>query len=1096
MTLYDLHVKFNHCSKERLNILRRKLEQDDDIDIIEEDFHCDDCQEAGFQRLPHYPNPPEHFDQFEKGTYLTHDLSGKISIEPLHMEESKYISQVIDVKSGYESLRLLETKNEAVDHIQHVVEVMKNRYDIKVKQVKTDHASETYQSQNYRNFLHENGIRLLGTSLMAHQTNPQSERQMKEIAKVTRSLLTHANLPTEFWGYAVFHASQIKNYLPTKANHINRNNPPIIEFEGENAWKQIKNFTQGVFGCDCIAIKPVEHRKKFENPATKCIFLGFNEDNQDYFLLNVNTKQLFQSRNVKFYSSNFTYATLIPDEDVYLYGKRYNQRNGETEIFVQFTEDDDMEPIVRNKDTQVDYNTLENDIISNFTQEFDVSNTEINEPSSSTANNLNMQQLPDITEEDIIGAFKTKIDKLEDPELQRKILQLCSILFQKLEEKGREEFGEDHKDGIFEKEIKNLNKQNGKENVTSMRPANHNDPDRITLNQFNLSGERQDQDIKTKTNNFLNENNEPLSYDYKKIDRDLKEWNEKLPIWDDLLRQIDNELHKSDKTILEKEFNKFFKTKTNARGKVKTNRGWKPKSLEDCYLNGDEGWKKAADKEINGLIEDEVFELVDKSELKEGIKPIRLLNIFNIKEDNTKKMRTCVKGDDRLEEDIGDSRASVIFKTPLKMVMVIAAIQRLSMQYYDYVGAFRTTPVNEKMKPVYLWIPKGWPGVSQEEHRTKVFRLKKVLYGVQEATREFQLQHEKLLKKLNLIQSEVDNCVFYHKRKNGQYLFVLTHVDDNLVLAEEKEGKNLINEIEKFYKITFGPVDVYVGWRIWSNHDKSEIYYNQENFVDSILDKYGEMKEKLVNLPAPTNEDWNIINDDDEKVLLEVPYQSLLASMNYLINTIPEILTSINKLSSFSNDPRRKHWNALKRVWDYTRQHKREYIKIDGNIRQEFKIGTRKILEAYADSAMGNEVKDRTRIGGVFMFYGNLIGHFSKTIKKSKPTSMAEGETYALVEASNGLLYAAQFLKSIEYDFKEPSMIYGDNKASIIISSSEKFLEKSKYFKLKVANLKQAINQERIIIKWIKSEENVADIFTKILGGEKFDKFKRVLKNN
>ena len=77
--------------------------------------------------------------------------------------------------------------------------------------------------------------------------------------------------------------------------------------------------------------------------------------------------------------------------------------------------------------------------------------------------------------------------------------------------------------------------------------------------------------------------------------------------------------------------------------------------MTELRFDQDKEWSEAADKEINGLVEDKVFEIVDRNSIEQDCQIIRLLTIFAIKEDGRKKVRTCVMGNLRNDEDIGDS---------------------------------------------------------------------------------------------------------------------------------------------------------------------------------------------------------------------------------------------------------------------------------------------------------------------------------------------------------------------------------------------------------------------------------------------------------
>ena len=67
-------------------------------------------------------------------------------------------------------------------------------------------------------------------------------------------------------------------------------------------------------------------------------------------------------------------------------------------------------------------------------------------------------------------------------------------------------------------------------------------------------------------------------------------------------------------------------------------------------------------------------------------------------------------------------------------------------------------------------------------------------------------------------------------------------------------------------------------------------------------------------------------------------------------------------------------------------------------------------------------------------------------------------------------------------------MVYVDNRSAIAIATRVTSYGRTKHLDFKYQFVKEAIHQGQIELKYIRSEDNVADVFTKPLGPQKFQK--------
>jgi hypothetical protein len=102
---------------------------------------------------------------------------------------------------------------------------------------------------------------------------------------------------------------------------------------------------------------------------------------------------------------------------------------------------------------------------------------------------------------------------------------------------------------------------------------------------------------------------------------------------------------------------------------------------------------------------------------------------------------------------------------------------------------------------VYMTQPKGFV-VKGKEH--KGCRLRECIYGLKQASRQWNLNFDEMITKFGFKEKVENNCV-YAKFKNGKIIFLKLYVDDILLASSEV---NMLQETKQFLSSKFDTKDL------------------------------------------------------------------------------------------------------------------------------------------------------------------------------------------------------------------------------------------------------------------------------------------------
>ncbi|KAK8670607.1 hypothetical protein V6N13_037225 [Hibiscus sabdariffa] len=128
----------------------------------------------------------------------------------------QYFVTFTDDFSRYGYIYLMRHKSEALEKFKEFKNEVQNQHGKSIKALRSDRGGE-YLSQDFDELLKECGIVSQLTPPGTPQWNGVSERRNRTLLDMVRSMMSHTDIPTSFWGYALETAAFTLNRVPSKS---------------------------------------------------------------------------------------------------------------------------------------------------------------------------------------------------------------------------------------------------------------------------------------------------------------------------------------------------------------------------------------------------------------------------------------------------------------------------------------------------------------------------------------------------------------------------------------------------------------------------------------------------------------------------------------------------------------------------------------------------------------------------------------------------------------------------------------------------------------------------------------------------------------
>jgi len=315
------------------------------------------------------------------------------------------------------------------------------------------------------------------------------------------------------------------------------------------------------------------------------------------------------------------------------------------------------------------------------------------------------------------------------------------------------------------------------------------------------------------------------------------------------------------------------------------------------------------------------------------------------------------------------------------------------------------------------------------------------------------------------------------KRINDDVLIISLYVDDLLVTGSNtvQVAEFKLNMMQVFEMTDFGLMSFFLGMEIMQNRE--EIFICQKKYSREILKKF--QMDNCKPTATPMNQKDKFSKEDGTARVDEEKFRSLIGCLMYLTATRPDILHATSILSRFMHCPTEIHMRAAKRIL--------RYIKGTCSFGVKFLKCQDLKLHGFSDSDWGDSIDDMRSTSGFCFNLGSAIFSWSSKKQDIVAQSTVEAEFIAATAAVNQALWLQKLLRDLYMEEEEATEISVDNQGAIAISYNPVFHGKTKYFNIKLYFLREVQKNGEVKLIYCKSENQLADLFTKPLPVNRFE---------
>jgi transposase InsO family protein len=435
------------------------------------------------------------------------------------------------------------------------------------------------------------------------------------------------------------------------------------------------------------------------------------------------------------------------------------------------------------------------------------------------------------------------------------------------------------------------------------------------------------------------------------------------------------------------------------------------------------------------------------------------------------KARLVAKGfDQRSGVDFTETFSPVIKSTTIRVVLALAVHFNWCIRQLDVSNAFLHGLLTED---VFMEQPRGFVDSAHPHH---VCKLHKAIYGLKQAPRAWFTRLSQALFELGFHSSSVDTSLFIYFHSSVT-LYLLVYVDDILITGTDTTVlHSIIKQLQSVFAMKdLGDLGFFLGMQ--AHRDSTGLHIRQSKYIIDLLHNSSMAGAKPYSAPSISGSKLSASTGDPLSDQDTTTYRQVVGALQYCTITRPDIAYSVNQLCQFMHSPTSDHWVAAKRVLRYLKG------SVDHGLL--FRKGSL-TLEAFCDSDWAGDPDSRRSTTGFGVFLGPCLVSWCAKKQPVVARSSTEAEYRALAVVTTEVYWLRMLLKDLRISLHVPPTIWCDNIGALALASNPVYHARTKHIEVDYHFVREKVVNKDILVKFISTHDQLADVFTKGLTSARF----------
>jgi hypothetical protein len=334
---------------------------------------------------------------------------------------------------------------------------------------------------------------------------------------------------------------------------------------------------------------------------------------------------------------------------------------------------------------------------------------------------------------------------------------------------------------------------------------------------------------------------------------------------------------------------------------------------------------------------------------------------------------------------------------------------------------------------------------------------------------------------MGFVPSKADTSLFVFTDKRV-IIYMLIYVDDIIITGSSKQAVDvLMSKLRDSFALKdLGKLSYFLGVEV--TDIDGGIALTQAKYAADLLRRVNMHRCKEIATPMSATEKFSKTTGkllDDKSAF---SYRSTVGALQYLCLTRPDIAFAVNRVCQFLATPTDVHWSAVKRIL--------RYVKGTINFGLHFQKSSSTELSVYTDADWAGCPDDRRSTGGYAVFYGPNLVSWSSRKQPTVSRSSTEAEYKAIANGTAEVTWLQSVLRELGVFQMQAPILWCDNLGATFLTANPMFHARTKHIEIDFHFVREKVSAGALKVRFISSRDQLADIFTKALSRDVFDRLK------